>query len=146
MMQKIPPLVTEFIQQQHIVSLASQHLGEIWCANCFYVFDEELVRLIILTNKTTQHGKLMLANPQIAGTISRHTENIREIEGIQFRAKAQLLDDKLEKQQAILAYTAKFPVAKLMKSDVWEIRLDFIKHTTNKLMFAQKTIWQREFT
>ena len=31
-----------------------------------------------------------------------------------------------------------------MKSDVWSLRLENVKFTDNKLVFAQKTLWQRE--
>lgn len=31
-----------------------------------------------------------------------------------------------------------------MKSDAWALDLDTVKFTDNKLVFAQKTHWQRE--
>lgn len=113
-----------------------------WCANCFYVFDETRARLIILTKRTTYHGQLMLKNPHIAGTISNQPENIRDIEGIQFRATARYITESVEKQAALARYFTQFPVAKLLPSDIWEIIFDEIKHTQNKYAFAQKTVWQ----
>ena len=33
-----------------------------------------------------------------------------------------------------------------LKTDVWQLELDSVKYTDNKLVFAQKTLWQREET
>lgn len=140
-MNKIPSKLMEFIQQNHVVSLACSHQEEIWAASCFYVFDSKHNRLIVLTKQSTQHGKMMLANPHIAGTIAAQPDNIQDIEGIQFTAIAQRLTDS-KAEQARLLYTARHPIAKLIPSDVWEIRFTRIKHTENRLTFAQKTEWQ----
>ncbi|QIM65457.1 pyridoxamine 5'-phosphate oxidase family protein [Frederiksenia canicola] len=140
-MNNIPSKLIEFIQQNHVVSLACSHQEEIWAASCFYVFDSKHDRLIVLTKQSTQHGKMMLANPHIAGTIAAQPDNIQNIEGIQFTAIAQRLTDS-KAEQARLLYTARHPIAKLIPSDVWEIRFTRIKHTENRLAFAQKTEWQ----
>ena len=140
-MEKMPTQIAEFIHQQHIVSLACQQNGELWCANCLYAFDEANSRLILLTDKKTKHAQFMLNNPYIAGTIAYQTENIREIEGIQFQGIAKNLDSPLA-QQALEIYWKRHPIAKLRPSDVWEIQFTQIKHTTNKYLFAQKTVWQ----
>ncbi len=34
--------------------------------------------------------------------------------------------------------------AMALKTDVWALDLDSVKYTDNKLVFAQKTRWQRE--
>ncbi|QIM63119.1 hypothetical protein A1D29_07400 [Pasteurellaceae bacterium Orientalotternb1] len=140
-MNNIPTKLIDFIQQNHIVSLACSHQGEIWAASCFYTFDPQNNRLIVLTKQSTQHGKMMLANPHIAGTIAAQPDNIQDIEGIQFTAIAQCLTDS-KAEQARLLYIARHPIAKLFSSDVWEIRFTRIKHTENRLAFAQKTEWQ----
>ncbi|MBF0783899.1 hypothetical protein E4T80_00185 [Muribacter muris] len=140
----MPHQIAQFIHRHHVVSLACQFEGHIWCASCFYIFDEYLARLIILTKRTTYHGQLMLKNPHIAGTISAQPDNIREIEGIQFRATARYLSDSVEEQKALARYLMRFPVAKQLPSDVWEIAFNEIKHTQNMHTFAEKTIWQKE--
>ncbi|OOH91323.1 hypothetical protein BMT54_02520 [Pasteurellaceae bacterium 15-036681] len=140
-MNKIPQAIVEFIQANHVVSLACTHNGEHWIASCFYAFDLANQRLIILTKSTTQHGNLMSKNPQVVGTIAGQPTDIREIEGIQFRATATQLVNSEQKQTACDFYCEKHPMGKFIPSDVWEIRLDYIKHTDNKLMFAQKIEW-----
>lgn len=86
----------------------------------------------------------MLKNPNIAGTIAGQPENIAKINGIQLTASAQLLTDETEKKAALALYYKAHPLARAMKSDVWSLRLENVKFTDNKLVFAQKTLWQRE--
>lgn len=140
-MNKIPAAILQFIQQNHVVSLACCLEGELWAASCFYVWDNDNPRLIIFTKQSTQHGQMMAANPQIAGTIAAQPENLQEIEGIQFTAIARCLQGD-EREIAYALYTARHPIAKLIPSDIWEIRFTRLKHTQNRLAFAQKTEWQ----
>lgn len=142
-MQAIPEVIRDFIYSQHVVSLACHDGGSIWCANCFYAFDESQNRLIILTKESTQHGQLMTLNPHIAGTIAKHTEKITDIEGIQFLAEAYCLTDPTEKENALEIYLQRHPIAKLIPSDVWAIQFNQIKHTSNKFAFAKKTLWEK---
>ncbi len=142
-MQAIPEIIRDFIHSQHVVSLACYYEESIWCANCFYAFDENNNRLIILTKETTQHGRLMQLNPRIAGTIAKQTEKITEIEGIQFLAEAYCLTDSLAKENALEIYLQRHPIAKLIPSNVWEIKFTEIKHTNNKFAFANKTLWRK---
>lgn len=142
-MSPMPEPISDFIAKQHVVSLACAAAGALWAANCFYAFDPAHHRLIMLTKTSTKHGKLMLANPNIAGTIANQTETLREIEGIQFTATAHLIETAHEKSVALALYYQRHPIAKMLPtSDVWEIRFTHIKHTANRLGFAQKTEWQ----
>lgn len=145
MKNPIPTHIVQFILKNHVVSLACHHQNQLWSASCFYAFDEKSHRLIVLSKQTTEHGKLMLANPNIAGTIAGQPDNIREIEGIQFQAVARCLEDEQEKQTALQIYWKKHPLAKLMSSDVWEIVFTRIKHTENRVAFAKKSDWKKLF-
>lgn len=141
-MNSIPPKIIDFIMKNHVVSLACYANKKIWSASCFYVFDKENARLIILTHRETEHSKMMLINPNIAGTISAQPEKLNDIEGIQFRATVRCLVDDSEKLLAQKLYFARHSVAKFIPSDLWEIRFDIIKHTENRTVFAHKTIWK----
>ncbi len=92
-MQPIPANITQFFQTNHVVSIATYADGTIWSACCFYVFDEPAARLIVLTSQKTKHGRLMAANPHIAGTVAGQPGSITKISGIQFTARARLLED-----------------------------------------------------
>ncbi|WGE68348.1 hypothetical protein NYR77_04780 [Actinobacillus equuli subsp. haemolyticus] len=144
MMQKLPSHISRFIHQNHVVSFAVYGKNDFWAANCFYAFDSEQVRLIILTDKNTHHGLLMQENSHIVGTIAAQVETLTDIEGVQFSAHCTCLIDSTARQEALDCYYTRHPIARLKPSDVWEIRFDMIKHTGNKLVFAKKTIWERE--
>ncbi|HGO5854212.1 TPA: pyridoxamine 5'-phosphate oxidase family protein [Mannheimia haemolytica] len=139
----IPPHILDFIQTNHVVNIAAHTEQDFWAANCFYAFDQENARLIILTAKKTRHAGLMLENPHIVGTICGQIEKINEIEGVQFSATAECLEDKQAEKAALQIYYQKHPLARLKPSDVWVLSFNTIKHTGNKIMFAKKTIWER---
>lgn len=142
-MQTISPHISRFIQQNHVVNFATYGENDFWTASCFYAFDREQARLIILTSKNSRHGLLMQENPHIVGTISAQVETFTEIEGIQFSAQCVCLEDPIACQKALDCYYARHPIARLKASNVWELRFDILKHTSNKLVFAKKTIWEK---
>lgn len=142
-MQMIPHHISQFIKQNHVVNFAVHGANDFWAANCFYAFDPEQARLIILTSKNTRHGQLMQENPYIVGTISDQVETLTDIEGIQFSAQCTYLADPVTRQKALNFYYTRHPIAYLQPSDVWEVCFDMLKHTGNKFIFAKKTIWKR---
>ena len=141
-MSPIPNHILEFIQSNHVVSFAAHTQNDFWAASCFYAFDSENARLIILTSKKTKHAQLMLENPHIVGTICGKIEEIKDIEGIQFSATANCLEEQ-DAQQTLQIYYQKHPLARLKPSDVWVFSLQTIKHTSNKVDFAQKSFWRK---
>lgn len=142
-MNELPEVIHNFIKKQHIVSLSAHSQQDFWAANCFYAFDEKKVRLIIMTKTTTRHAMLMLENNHVVGTIAGQTNQIKEMEGIQFSAIAHLLEDHDERNTALKLYATKQPLAKFIKGDIWEVVFTEIKHTWNKFAFATKTNWNR---
>lgn len=139
-MLPIPTQIADFIEQHHVVSLACSAEGELWCASCFYWFDREQARLIILTDSQSRHGQLMCKNPQIAGTIAAQPKEIQAIEGVQFRARGERLSGEAQ-AVAFRQYFAKFPIAEKMQSEVWEVVFQEIKHTSNREKFGEKRYW-----
>ena len=125
-MQPVPQNMAQFFSENHVVSIATSSPQGLWSACCFYVFDAENAQLIVFTARTTQHGANMAAQPNVAGTIAGQPHSIAKISGSQFTAhKAH-------------------PAARAMNSDVWALRLATVKFTDNKLVFAKKTLWQRD--
>ena len=168
-----------------MVGLAASHGGELWVASCFHVFDPQAVALIIMTDRKTRHGQLMLASSQVAGTVAGQPQSIRDIRGVQFAGRAVLLEPgdgaqgdgtqrdgtqgdgtqgdgmqgdgmqgngalqgkpgpwQVSHAAALARYVAAHPVARAFRTDLWCIWLDEIKHTENRVAFAQKTLWRR---
>ncbi|MCD1126200.1 YhbP family protein [Jinshanibacter sp. LJY008] len=134
--------ICRYLKKNHVVSLCTMSTDELWCASCFYLFDMESMALIIMSEPHARHGKLALANPQVAGTIAAQTRNIALIQGIQYTGKLQLLTGE-DEQQAREKYIQRFPIAKFTSAPLWQLRFDEIKMTDNKSGFGKKRYWQR---
>ncbi len=143
-MQPIPQNMAQFFSENHVVSIATSSQQGLWSACCFYVFDAENAQLIVFTSRTTQHGANMAAQPNVAGTIAGQPHSIAKISGIQFTAQAVLLADDAAGERAKSLFYKAHPSALAMKSDAWALRLATVKFTDNKLVFAKKTLWQRD--
>lgn len=75
-------LINRFLRQQHVLTLCAGSGMDMWCASCFYVFDENQMSLFLMTEKHTRHSELMLINPQVAGTVATQSRTIALIKGI----------------------------------------------------------------
>ncbi len=84
------PIFT-YLKKQHVLSLCCSFDDDIWCANCFYVFDEKEVAFYLMTSAESRHGKLMLNNHLVAGTVNGQPKNISLIKGIQYKDRASFL-------------------------------------------------------
>jgi uncharacterized protein len=134
--------IIRFFKKHHVLTVATAVNNEPWCANCFYVYLEDINALVFTTDTETRHGKEFLINPEVAGSIVLETFVIGKIRGIQFRGTvSEPQDDVLEKAKS--AYLKRFPVAMLMETRLWIVELSYIKMTDNRLGFGKKLIWSK---
>ncbi len=141
-MKNLPHNIAQFLQQQTVMSIAVHSAQGFWAANCFYVLDDSNISLIFFSSLSTQHAQIMQQSDLVVGTIATQTDQVSEIEGVQFKGRAILLNEN-DRQSALKRYYERYPFARLMSTDLWQIELDEIKHMSNKFVFAQKTYWQR---
>lgn len=135
--------IIEFINEHHVLTIATSIDNKPYCANCFYVYSEKDNKLIFTSDIDTKHGSDFLINPYVAGSIVLETKTIGKIQGIQFNGIIQKLKDK-ELKEAKKLYLNNFPYAVIMKTTLWAVELDFIKMTHNILGFGKKLIWQKD--
>jgi uncharacterized protein YhbP (UPF0306 family) len=114
--------------------------NEPWCANCFYAYLEEENALVFTSDMTTRHGKDFLKNSLVAGSVVLETLVIGKIRGIQFQGIVSEPDEELL-SKARITYLIRFPVALLMNTKLWIVKLTLIKMTDNRLGFGKKLIW-----
>jgi len=134
--------IVDFIKKHHVLTLATKSENELWCANCFYVYDEEENSLIFTSDIDTRHVSEALKNNFVAGSIVLETIVIGKIQGIQFQGKFI----KPEKEQLKMVknkYLLRFPFATLMNTTLWVVELSHIKMTDNRLGFGKKLIWKK---
>lgn len=136
MMSKDLDKIIAFIDQHHVMSLATSIGKSISSCNLFYAFDKETLSFIVASSDETLHIEHIKQNPKIAGTIVLETKTIAKIQGLQFRGEFLLL----EEQELKKLYFKTFPYALSMLPTLWKIKVDFFKLTDNSLGFGKKIV------
>ncbi|WP_064718655.1 YhbP family protein [Proteus hauseri] len=138
-------IIKQFINEHHVFTLCTTNsMQDIWCANCFYWFDKQQMRLIFLTEKKTRHAQMMQKNLSVAGSISTQEMSISNLQGIQFTGSVSLLTG-IEELSARQHYCSRFPVAlAAIHTPIWQLQLQEIKMVNNSLGFGTKLYWQRD--
>ena len=133
--------IIRFFKKHHVLTVATTVDSKPWCANCFYVYLEEENALVFTTDSETRHGREFKMNPDIAGSVVLETMIIGKIRGIQFTGiVSEPSGNILEKSR--LAYLKRFPIASLMETRLWIVRLNYVKMTDNRFGFGKKLIWE----
>ncbi|MDX5630635.1 MULTISPECIES: YhbP family protein [unclassified Brenneria] len=134
--------IARYLKKLHVLTLCAGENSDLWCASCFYTYDEQQVAFYVMTELHTRHGELMSRQPQIAGTVSGQPKSVMLIKGVQFRARAERLEGE-DEQQARTAYNRRFPIARAAHTPIWRLYLTELKMTDNTLGFGKKHRWQR---
>ncbi|MFP4556473.1 MAG: pyridoxamine 5'-phosphate oxidase family protein [Bacteroidales bacterium] len=135
--------IVDFINEHHVLTLATSFDEEPYCANCFYVYLEDENSLVFTSDYDTKHIKQASHNIYVAGSIVLETDIIGKIQGVQFQGIISEPTDDLYKKVR-KAYLKRFPVAMLMKTTLWVVDLTFLKFTDNRLGFGKKLKWEKE--
>ncbi|MFC3394162.1 YhbP family protein [Brenneria rubrifaciens] len=135
-------VISRYLKKLHVLTLCVGDDSDLWCASCFYTYDQQQVAFYLMTELSTRHGELMRRQPWVAGTVSGQPKSVMQIKGVQFRARAELLLGK-EAGQARARYNARFPIASATKAPVWCLQLTELKMTDNSLGFGKKRHWKR---
>lgn len=133
--------ITDFIKKHHVLTLATAIDNNPWCANCFYVWLEDENCFVFTTDPVTKHGSDAIKNPQVAGSVVLETRVVGKVQGIQFTGTMEVPEGDLA-EKAKIAYLKRFPVAILMKTNLWVVKAIYIKMTDNRLGFGKKLIWE----
>jgi len=139
---KVDQQIIDFINEHHLLTLATSKGNIPYCCNVFYVYDVANNQLIFSSGTKTKHAKDFIANPKVAGSIALETKEVAKIQGVQLLGEITELkgeDLNAEKKQ----YLQAFPYARLMETHLWAMRLAFIKMTHNKLGFGKKLVWEK---
>ena len=136
--------IIRFFRKHHVLTIATAFENEPWCANCFYVYLEKENALVFTSDNDTRHGKEFLTNPLVAGSVVLETMILGKIQGIQFQGIiSEPGGDLLSASKS--AYLKRFPIAALMDTRLWIVKLTCIKMTDNRLGFGKKLIWSDDF-
>ncbi|EOC1299096.1 YhbP family protein [Cronobacter dublinensis] len=134
--------ISQWLAKQHVVTYCVGREDALWCANAFYVYDRERVAFYLLSDTKSRHGEMAGRKARVAGTVNGQTKTVARIRGVQFAGELRLVEAP-ESEALRERYNRRFPVARVMSSPLWEIRLDEIKFTDNTLGFGKKLAWLR---
>ncbi len=132
--------IKRFFRKHHVLTVATSVRETPWCASCFYVYLEEENSLVFTTDLKTRHGQEFLKNASVAGTVALETGIIGRIRGIQFSGTVYEPEGEMA-SRAESAYLKRFPVAMLMDTRLWVVKISYLKYTDNRLGFGKKLIW-----
>lgn len=135
--------IVEFINEHHVLTLATCFEEEPWCANCFYVYLPNDNSFVFTSDNDTKHIRYASHNIYVAGSIVLETAIIGKIQGVQFQGIISQPDSEYY-QKVKKAYIKKFPIAMLMDTTLWVVDLTYIKFTDNRLGFGKKLIWEKD--
>ena len=132
----------DFINEHHVLTLATCVDSTPYCSNMFYVYSEDENIFVFASDRETRHIKEALINRTVAGSIALETEIIGKIQGLQFCGQMKELSGKLKLKAKIL-YLKRFPYAVLSGTPLWGIEPDYFKLTDNRLGFGKKIIMSK---
>ncbi|MBU8892957.1 MAG: pyridoxamine 5'-phosphate oxidase family protein [Bacteroidales bacterium] len=142
-MNEIDKRIIEFINKHHVLTLSTTRNNIPYSANCFYVYFEDENMLVFTSDYETKHAQDATKQNIVAGSIVLETNVVGKIQGVQLQGKMyEPKEDLLKRVKA--RYLKRFPVAMLMKTNLWVVELSFLKFTDNRLGFGKKLIWGKE--
>lgn len=130
--------IAAFLDEHHVLTLATAAENAPQCCNLFYVYLEDEQVFVVASDSDTEHMRNVAHNDRIAGTVVLETREVGKIRGLQFKGKMTAAGER-EKQ----IYLNRFPYARMMNPTLWMIRLDAMKLTDNRLGFGKKLVWER---
>ena len=139
---QIDQQIIHFLNEHHLLTLATSQNNKPYCCNLFYVYDQVSNQLIFSTETKTKHAQDFITNTNVAGSVALETKNVSKIQGVQLLGTIEELKGerlKIAKEQYIKA----FSYAANMELHLWVMPLSFIKMTHNKLGFGKKLIWEK---
>ena len=134
--------ITHFLNEHHLLTLATSQNNKPYCCNLFYVYDQVSNQLIFSTETKTKHAQDFICNINVAGSIALETKEVSKIQGVQLLGTVlELKGERLKIAKA--QYIKAFAYAENMELYLWAMPLNFIKMTHNKLGFGKKLVWKK---
>jgi uncharacterized protein YhbP (UPF0306 family) len=134
----------EYLQNHHVLALATQGPEGLWAAAVFYVNDG--FDFFFLSAGHTRHGRNLAANPAVAATIQEDLGSWEAIKGVQMagevvqlHGKARLAAISLYMQKYLFLQKAPPPIeAALQKVNWYHLRPDSLYLIDNSKGFGHR--------
>ena len=83
-MKKSLEKITSFLDEHHVLSLATSDSTELSVCSLFYLYSQITNSFIVASDDETLHIKHISKNKNIAGNIVLETKTVGKIQGVQF--------------------------------------------------------------
>ncbi len=133
--------IVRFLKKHHVLTLATSFGNIPWCANCFYAYMENENCFVFTSDNDTKHAQDAIKNPSVAGSVVLETKIIGKIQGVQFKGEMKQ-PEKSSLPEIKKAYLKRFPFAIFANTNLWILKINYLKLTDNRLGFGKKLIWQ----
>jgi hypothetical protein len=140
-----------YLQEHHVLTLATVWEGRPHAAALFYVADEA-GRLYFLSNPASRHAQALAQNTRVAVTIQGEQVNWRTIRGLQIEGIAEPVVEAEEREGALRRYLARFPELQdltdcavrtaLAEATVYCITPRWVRWIDNTKGFGHKEEWR----
>ncbi|MBT0741555.1 hypothetical protein [Campylobacter lari] len=126
--------IKNFIHSQKLLNLSMlDEDGGVYCASCYYAFDNKNLALIFASEEHTKHIQLAYKASKVAVSIALDTNIINLIKGVQIKALFQKATIEQEK-----IYYERFPFAKFANAYIFALNIQWAKYTDNKILLSKK--------
>jgi uncharacterized protein YhbP (UPF0306 family) len=135
--------IASLLREESTLALATtDEQGQPCVAPLFYIADEELT-LFWFSSRASLHSRNLKRAPMAAAAIYRHTENWKEIRGVQLRGPVTVIADKERRRALIAAYCERFRLGALFKTAIgrcslYALRPVFFRYIDNSRVFGHK--------
>jgi uncharacterized protein YhbP (UPF0306 family) len=131
------------LREQSTVALATvdEH-GEPCVAPLFYIADDELT-LYWLSADDSLHSRNLARTPRASASVSRSTENWREICGVQMHGSATAVTEQSRRKDLVKRYCERFKLGSVFRLPISQCVLyafqpDFFRMIDNSKHFGKK--------
>lgn len=141
--QKQLETIAALLREESTLALATtDEQGQPCVAPLFYIADEELT-LFWLSSETSLHSQNLKRTPAAAATIYRHTENWKEIRGVQLRGTVSKVTDPVRRAALIKVYCERFKIGRVLRlairqSALYAFQPEFLRSIDNARGFGFK--------
>jgi uncharacterized protein YhbP (UPF0306 family) len=99
--------IIAFLDEHHVMSLATFGSAGVHAANVFYARD--VLSLLWVSDRDSRHSRELETRAEVAATIAAETVDFRTIRGVQIHGTARRLGDAAARSQAEAMLAKRFP-------------------------------------
>ncbi len=130
--------MVEFIQEHHVLSMATVQNDKPASCSLFYLFIPKEECFIFASDYETEHMRNILQNPDVSANIHNETKELKHIRGVQIKGMVTNAEER-----HVHLYLKEYPYAEdIDDKTFWKLKITELKYTDNNLAFAQKETWR----